>query len=357
MAFRFKSALAAGAVALFSAFTPATQAETFKITFSAAHGPQLPWIGMIENFYMPEVDKRLKEAGSKHNIVWNKAFSGTLAKVGGELDAVGNGVAEMGYVYTIFEPAKLPLLAVCFMAPFGSDDPRVLNKIMYEMNLEMPELASQWTRHNQIFLAAISTDTDYMLTTFPVNSIADLKGRKLGAAGSLSLWAAGIGAVPVQGDFATHFNNIKTGVYDGLIAFTTGMYPPKLHTVAPFATRVDLGSMMIGALTINKAFHDRLPPDVQKVLKDVGREYNDRIASTLLGLAATFEKRMAEEGTKFSKLSAEERTKWATTMPNIAKNWAETNAKRGLPAPAVLNAYMKKLRDNNVPLAREWDKN
>ena len=84
MAFRFKSALAAGAVALFSAFTPATQAETFKVTFSAAHGPQLPWIGMIENFYMPEVDKRLKEAGSKHNIVWNKAFSGTLAKVGGE---------------------------------------------------------------------------------------------------------------------------------------------------------------------------------------------------------------------------------------------------------------------------------
>jgi len=96
---------------------------------------------------------------------------------------------------------------------------------------------------------------------------------------------------------------------------------------------------------------------VQKVLKDVGRDYNDRIASTLLGLAATFEKRMAEEGTKFSKLSSEERTKWATTMPNIAKNWAETNAKRGLPAPAVLNAYMKKLRDNNVPLSREWDKN
>ncbi|MFZ9626473.1 MAG: hypothetical protein ACO3AD_14525 [Burkholderiaceae bacterium] len=66
---------------------------------------------------------------------------------------------------------------------------------------------------------------------------------------------------------------------------------------------------------------------------------------------------MADEGTKFSKLSADERLKWATTMPNIAKNWADTNAKRGLPAPVVLNAYMKKLRDHNVPLAREWDKN
>jgi len=357
MKFRLKSMAATGMLALLGALSSAAQADTFRVTFSAAHGPQLPWIGMIDNFFIPEVDKRLKAAGGQHNIVWNKAFGGTLAKVGGELDAVGSGVAEMGYVYTIFEPAKLPLLAVCFMAPFGSDDPRVLNKIMYEMHQEMPEMANQWTRHNQIFLAAISTDTDYMLTTFPVNSVADLKGRKLGAAGSLSLWASGIGAVPVQGDFATHFNNIKTGVYDGLIAFTTGMYPPKLHTVAPFATRVDLGSMMIGALTINKAFHDRLPPEVQKIIKDVGREYNTRIAETLLQLAGTFEKRMVEEGAKFSKLPAEERRKWANTMPNIAKNWAETNAKRSVPAPLVLTAYMKKLRENNVPLVREWDKN
>ncbi|MBU6190892.1 MAG: hypothetical protein KGR68_16360, partial [Betaproteobacteria bacterium] len=87
MAFRFKSTLAAGVVAFLSAFAPATQAETFKVTFSAAHGPQLPWVGMIENFYIPEVDKRLKAAGGKHSIAWNKAFSGTLAKVGGELDA------------------------------------------------------------------------------------------------------------------------------------------------------------------------------------------------------------------------------------------------------------------------------
>ena len=356
MKLNIRTLTAAGVIACLSALSPAVNAETFKVTISAAHGPQLPWIGMIKNFMIPEVDKRLA-AGGKHNIVWNEAFGGTLAKVGGELDAVGSGVAEMGFVYTIFEPAKLPLLAVSFMAPFGSDDPRVLNKIMYEMNDEMPEMASQWTRHNQIFLAALSTDTDYLLTNFPVNSIADLKGKKIGAAGSLALWVNGINAVPVHGDFATHFNNIKTGVYDGLIAFTTGMYPPKLHQVAPYATRVDLGSMMIGAVTINKAFHDRLPPDVRKIIKDVGKEYNVRIAEQLQSLAGDFEKKMKDEGAKFTKLPDEERRKWATTMPNIAKNWADANAKRNLPAPKVLTAYMKKLRDNNVQLVRDWDKN
>lgn len=352
-----KSAFAAIVFAVLSAGMSLAQAETFKVTFSAGHGTQLPWIRMIKEFYMPEVDKRLLAAGGRHSIVWTEAFGGTLAKIGGELDAVESGIAEMGYVYTIFEAAKLPLLAVSFMAPFGSDDPRLVSRIMTEMHEEMPEVAGQWLKHKQMLIAALTVDTDYILTTFPLNSLADLKGRKMGASGSISLWAAGAGAVPVQGDFATHFNNIKTGVYDGLIAFTTGMYPAKLHQVAPYATRIDLGSMMIGAISINKAFYDKLPAEVQKIIKDVGKEYTVKIAALLLNVAAGFEKKMAEEGAKFSTLPAAERRKWADTMPNIAKNWVENNEKRGLPAAKVLSAYMKKLRDNNVQLVRDWDKN
>jgi TRAP-type C4-dicarboxylate transport system substrate-binding protein len=352
-----KFGFAAVAVAALTTGAPDARSETYKVTFSAAHGTQLPWIRMIKEFYIPEVDARLKAAGGKDSIAWTEAFGGTLAKVGGELDAVENGIAEMGFVYTIFEPAKLPLLAVTFMAPFGSDDALTVSRIMYELHQEMPELAGQWQKHKQVFLAALATDTDYILTTFPVNKVADLKGKKLGASGSLSLWAAGIGAVPVQGDFATHFNNVKTGVYDGLIAFTTGMYPAKLHQVAPIATRIDLGSMMIGALSVNQAFYDRLPPYAQAILKDVGREYTARIATLLTNVAKGFEQKMEAEGAKFSRLPAEERSKWANTMPNIAADWVNRNEARGVPARKVLAAYMKKLRDNKVVLVRDWDKN
>jgi hypothetical protein len=73
-------------------------------------------------------------------------------------------------------------------------------------------------------------------------------------------------------------------------------------------------------------------------------------------LAKDFEKKMADEGAKFSQLPAEERRKWATTMPNIAKNWVERNEARGMPAKKVLAAYMQKLRDNKVQLVRDWDK-
>jgi TRAP-type transport system periplasmic protein len=354
---KLRSLVVPAAVLAAVALTPlSASADTFRVTFVAGHGAQLPWIRLIKDFYMPEVDKRLKAAGGKHNVVWTEAFGGTVAKIGGVLEAIEENVAEMGFVYTIFEPAKLPLLAVPFMAPFGSDDARQITKIMIELHQEMPEVAAQWTNHKQVFIGALATDTDYILTKFPVNSMDDLKGKKMGASGSLSLWASGGGMVPVQGDFATHFNNIKTGVYDGLIAFTTGMYPAKLHQVAPYATRIDLGSMMIGALSANKAFFDKLPPDVQKVLQEVGIEYSYKIADTLTGAAKMFEAKMTEEGAKFTRLPPEERKKWATMMPNIAKNWADNNESRGVPARKVLTAYLQKLRDAKVALVREWDK-
>ena len=40
---------------------PAAAADTFKITVSAGHGVQLPWIRLIKEFYIPEVDKRTED--------------------------------------------------------------------------------------------------------------------------------------------------------------------------------------------------------------------------------------------------------------------------------------------------------
>lgn len=349
--------LAVAAIVTFAlAAGPAeTKAETYNVTVSAAHAAHLPWIRTIKEVFMPEVDRRLKVAGGKDSMAWTEGF-GTLAKVGGELDAVANGIAEMGHVYTIFEPARMPLHAVTFMAPFGSDDPRVVSKIIYELHQGLPELSGAWLQHKQMILGNVAVDTDYIMTTFPVKSIADLKGRKMGAAGSLALWLSGIGAVPVNGDFSTHYNNVKTGVYDGLIVLSTGAYPTKLHQVAPYTTRIDLGSMSTSAISVNKAFYDKLPSYIQTILKEAGKEYTQKTAALLFNLAKDFDQKMAAEGAKISRLPAEERRKWATTMPNIAKAWVDRNEARGIPAGKVLAAYMQKLRDNKVELVREWDK-
>ena len=351
-----KTLLSAALLLSVSAFAGSANATNYNVTFAGGHGTHLPWMKAIKEFYIPEVDKRLAAAGGKDKIVWTEAFGGTLVKIGGELDAVREGVAEMAMLYTIFEPARLPLMSVTFQAPFGSDDVTLISKIIVEMNAEMPELKAHWDKQGQVFLGAVAADTDHTWTKFPVAKLEDYKGRKLGASGSLSLWANGIGAVAVQGDFATHYNNVKTGVYDGLIAFITGVYPIKIHEVAPYMTKVDLGAMSIGAITINKKLFDSMSPETQKIFRDVGAEYSQRVSATMKTLAGVFEKKMGEEGAKISVFPPAERKKWATTMPNIAKDWVKRNEERGVPAKKVLDAYMSKLRAAKVELVRNWDK-
>ena len=55
-------------------------------------------------------------------------------------------------------------------------------------------------------------------------------------------------------------------------------------------------------------------------------------------------------------MSPAARQEWANNMPNVAKSWAASLEKKGLPARAILNYYMDKMRANNQPILRQWDK-
>jgi len=98
------------------------QAKTYKLTSAAGHPPIFLWVTLTRDFFIPEVDRRLAEAGGKDKIIWNQAYGGTVAKLGGVLEAVEEGIVDIGFVGTIFEAPKMPLHNVSYMTPFGSGD-------------------------------------------------------------------------------------------------------------------------------------------------------------------------------------------------------------------------------------------
>lgn len=350
--FRMRSVLCAAVVAGAVMAAPA-RADNFNLTMVSGHGTQLPWIRMAQEFYLPEVNKRL---AGRHTLKFQEAYGGTIVKLGGELNAVRQGVADMAHVYTIFEPANLPLLQVTHVTPFSVASVPVLSRVMVEMNHEMKELQAQWQKQNQLFLGAVVADSVQLFTKKPIKSIDELKGVKVGASGTLSLWASGIGMVPVQGDFSTHYNNLKTGIYDSLLAFVTGSYPIKVHEVAPHMNKLDFGATSIGAITINLDTWKRMPPEVQKALREVGDEYSVRLAGALTKVSSVFEANIVKEGGTVTAMPKEERARWASTMPNIAQDWVKRNEERGLPAGAVLKTYTAKLRAAGQTALRDWEK-
>lgn len=340
------------AFSVLTAVQGAANADTFSINVASGSPPVVPWVKMISTVFIPEVNQRLE---GKHTINWIESYSGTAAKVGGVLEAVESGLIEMGQVYAIFEQDKLILQNLTYMTPFGSDDLELVTRMIAELHNEHEAMTKAWTDNGQTFIAPIGLDTHYLATNFPVSSIDDLKGRKIGGAGTIANWLNGVGATAVAGNFSVHYNNIRTGVYDGLLNFSSGIFPNKLHEVAPRLTRVDFGAQFVGGLTVNNDTWNDFPDEVKQAFREAGEVYRVKVSKALQGFAKTAEGKMLEQGATQSRLSAEERKRWAQALPNLAADWVERASAKGLPAQEILNAWMDKQRENDVELIRQWD--
>jgi TRAP-type C4-dicarboxylate transport system substrate-binding protein len=330
--------------------------DPVKLTVASSQATTLAWVGAMHTLVVPELDRRLAARGSPNHIRWTEAYGGSLYKYGETLEAIEIGLTDMGWVGTLWELSKLPLQNVTFYVPFVSDDFHTVVDIVNELHRTMPAMNEAWTEQNVKFLGASALDTYHLMTNFPVRSVDDLRGRKILAPGPSAAWLEGTGAVAVDGSLTTYYQQIQTGVADGVITILTGAAPNRLHEVAPYITLVGLGSQVTGALAINLDTWNRLPDDVRAVLEELGPEYSRGVADEIAKRYAASIERMRNEGATVTELPLGEKQKWLAAMPDIAGRWIEATERRGVPAGEVLRAYMASIRARGgVPL-RDWDR-
>jgi TRAP-type C4-dicarboxylate transport system substrate-binding protein len=328
--------------------------QTIKLTAAGGHPPVFLWVKLLDEFYIPEVDKRLAAAGGKFKVEWTKAWGGTLIKIGSESKGLSDGVADFGFVGTVFEAAKFPMQNVSYVAPFGTDNLSAVGGIVADMQKTIPSMGDAWTKNGLVYLGGAALDSYHLWTNFPVKSIDDLKGKKISAPGPAANWIRNTGAVAVAGSLPTYYEDIKSGVSNGAIAFSTGAWGAKLHEVAPHVTKVNFGAMFAGGVAMNKRRFDALPPEVQQVFKEVGAEYEKRFAEAQRATAEASLQRMSSAGATVGELTAPERQRWADTIPNVAQTWATDLQNKGSPGNEILKAYMNGLKKSGAQLPRDW---
>lgn len=345
-----------GAIAALMAIggAPAVFAGDINATIVAGHPPVFRWVKHASNTFIPAVNAALEGSGS--TIIWSEQYGGSLAKVGDELEAVEEGLAEIGLVSSLFDPAKLSVQNVTYFTPFVSSDSAAVSALMDQMQADNPDMRASWEENGLEYLGgAIGIDDYLLMTNFPINSIADLDGKKIGAPGPAVNWLKGTGAVGVSGNLTTYYNEIKTGVYDGVIVFASAALPGKLYEVAPYITKVGFGAQYAGGFAANKDWFDGLPANVQQALRDAATA--DRLAY-IADLDASVEKFlgiMQSKGATVTEVDDAFRAEWAAGMDNVAKVWAETLDSQGKPGTKVLNAYMNSMRDAGATPVRNWD--
>ncbi|MEZ5936511.1 MAG: C4-dicarboxylate TRAP transporter substrate-binding protein [Alphaproteobacteria bacterium] len=328
--------------------------ETVKLTMASSHPTAVPWVGSLAELVVPESNKRLEAMGSEDRIDWTESYGGALYKFDKTLEAVADGLTDLGWVGTLWEESKMPLQNVTYYTPFCTDNLPLQLDIMNRLHEEIPELSGAWEKQKQVLLGSSGIETYHLLTKEPFESVDQLKGKKLVAAGTVGNWLRDTGAAPVNAGLPDFYNLIKTGVADGTLISFSGAFPFKLYEVAPYITKVSLGSQSTGGLAINRRTWDRLPEDVKTVLSALGKEYTAHHSGKLVELADVFEAKMIEAGATVTTLSADERKRWADGLPDIAGEWRDVTEERGEPAGRVLTAYMEALTAAGETPLRAW---
>ena len=342
-----------GAVAVAACGIGAASAETFNLTMSSSHPTVVPWVGQLSTLVVAESNKRLEAMGSEDRIEWTEAYGGALYGFKDTLEAVGDGLTDAGWVGTLWEGSKMPLQNMTYFMPFVSDDLVATLKIMNELHAELPQLQEAWDDQNVVFLGASGVETYHLLTNFPVNSIADLEGRKILAPGPSANWIKSLGAVPVNGALPTYYNQVQTGVAEGMVVIISGAFPNKHYEVAPYVTLVGIGAHMTGGLGFNKDIWEGLSDDVRQVLTELGQEYTIAHAEEVEARYQKFLKELPNVGATVTELPAADIEAWKAGLPNLAGEWAEANS--DVNAAEVVKAYMAKVRAAGIEPKIAWD--
>jgi TRAP-type transport system periplasmic protein len=171
-----------------------------------------------------------------------------------------------------------------------------------------------------------TTPTLDIMTTRPVNSLEDLKGLKIRAAGGgISQIVERLGAVPVTMTITDAYTAFQQGVVDGIILSTADMVAYRMHEVGKHNYRIGIVRVVIPH-AVNKAFYDGLPDDLKTVFDTAGRNagYNYQQMYQRLTLKAL--ETMDAEGVSVVEASAEDLQKANELLAPMWDGFVERNA-------------------------------
>jgi C4-dicarboxylate-binding protein DctP len=344
MMLRKTAAIAAAGLAFGLGFGGGANAEDITLRIASGHAPGVVYVNLMRDFFEVEVKKRVEER-TDHTVNFVQGYAGSIVKTNETLEGVQDNIVDMGGFCFCFEPSNLPLHAFQVMLPFGPTDPEQSLKMAQAVYAATPQLTSVFEeKFNQKLLARI-TDGAYNLgTTFDWNTLDNLKGQKIAGAGLNLNWLNYAQAVGVQSALPNAYQDMSTHVYEGWIMFPSAWNNLKLYEPAPFYTLIGFGAITWHGLTINLDTWNRLPPEVQEILVEVAKEFEEKTGEVNKAEYARHVEELRGK-TTVKELPEDVRKAWAEALAAWPQQIAKEIDGKGLPGSETLKLALKAAED------------
>lgn len=349
-----KFGAAALSVLLAGTVMPA-QAETLRLTVASGHPAVFLWVKHLGETFIPTVNEELAKTGEV-DIEWTEAYGGTLMKLGAEADSMRDGIVDVAVASGVFDPAQMGILNVTYAMPFGPTDPVMVTEAVEEAFAKTEGLLDDVADASGVVYlgGGLAIDGYNIAATTPFKTRADMDGIKIGGAGPNLSWLDSTGAVGVQGSYVSFYNDIKTGVYDGMIGWMTANAPSKMWEVAPYFNKVDFGAMYIGGLGISQDRWDSFSDETKAAFRTAADAYQDAYFAEQAARFDAAQEAMIAGGGEIVEMDPAERSAWIAEVKNPSTAWRAAAEARGEPADAVLRAYQDALAERGFTFERDY---
>ncbi len=255
---------------LFLLLQPVARAEeayVFKFATLAPIGST--WMNII-NDWANEVEKESK--GRLRFKLYGGGVSGdepdVLRKIRfGQLQGAALTGHGIGYIYSPARVLEIPFL-------FRSYD-----EVDYVRARLMPEIRAGFHQNGYELLGWMEIGFIQLFSQAPIYSIEDMKNRRIwlwqgDPLGAAFFTASGLSPVPLP--ITEVFTSLSTGLIDTTISPPLGAIALQWFTKTPYMTDIPIMDG-IGGLLVSRQFFDRLPKDLQDLLRRTGEKTGERL--------------------------------------------------------------------------------
>lgn len=342
------AALAVGVVAP----AAAEEIKPVQLRFAGVFpSPDVSLVGASAQMWMDEVTKR-----TNGKVTFQTFWGGALGKPAEHLTLVEKGGADVVQSNVQYTPGKFPIGQFEYIFPFGPTDPLIVTKAKRQMYEEFPEFQKDFDRYNIVPIMNTSGAVYQILSKSPVNSLGDLKGKKIGLIGRyFGRWVEVAGATPVVAPAHDRYTMLQTGVLDMDLLPLDLFASFKIYEQANHAVLVDAMTGNFPDLWINRRSFEKLPKQVQQIMLQAGKDVELRVATELV---PSWSKKILDnfkaKGVTFKTLSEEERASWAAAIPDIPAEWAREVSDQGYPGWKLVARYQELTEQMGYKWPRKW---
>ena len=193
---------------------------------------------------------------------------GSMVGGKGTISAIRDSLVDGGFVVSLYHQNEIPLNTVISDMAFFAKDPLVaMGAVNETVLLDCKECLDEYRKYKIVYMGAYATTPYMLMCKKPAQGLADIKGLKMRAAGTVyGRWATRMGGVPVNIPNSEAYEALERGQLDCLIGSMSWLKTLSLWDMTKNVVDLPMGAFLGGAFI---SFNEDSWNSVKKEDRDV----------------------------------------------------------------------------------------